>query len=69
MEDYTFVADCETLEAEFKERFQAAVGKLNSESQVFRIRKELDRFRTATGIQTGSPQLIHPNAPQKAPFR
>lgn len=74
MEDYTFVADRETLEAEFKERLQAAVGKLNSESQevvqmlidevpydimaerlgcsegtlrvkVFRIRKELDRFR------------------------
>ena len=74
MEDYTFVADRETLEAEFKERLQAAVGKLNSESKevvqmlidevpydimaerlgcsegtlrvkVFRIRKELDRFR------------------------
>ena len=33
MEDYTFSADRETLEAEFYERFMAAVGKLNPESQ------------------------------------
>ena len=33
MEDYTFAADRETLEAEFYERFMAAVGKLNPESQ------------------------------------
>lgn len=74
MEDYTFMADRETLEKEFRERFNAAVAKLSSESRelvqmlmdevpydimaqrlgcsegtlrvkVFRIRKELGRFR------------------------
>ena len=74
MEDYTFMADRETLEAEFSDRFNAAVAKLNGESQelvqmlmgevpydimaqrlgcsegtlrvkVFRVRKELGRFR------------------------
>lgn len=74
MEDYTFMADRETLEKEFRERFNAAVDKLSSESRelvqmlmdevpydimaqrlgcsegtlrvkVFRIRKELGRFR------------------------
>ena len=33
MEDYTFMADRETLEAEFSDRFNAAVAKLNGESQ------------------------------------
>ena len=74
MEDYTFMADRETLEKEFRERFNAAVAKLSSESRelvqmlmdevpydimaqrlgcsegtlrvkVFRVRKELSRFR------------------------
>lgn len=74
MEDYTFMADRETLEKEFRERFNAAVDKLSSESRelvqmlmdevpydimaqrlgcsegtlrvkVFRVRKELGRFR------------------------
>lgn len=33
MEDYTFMADRETLEKEFRERFNAAVAKLSSESR------------------------------------
>ena len=74
MEDYTFMADRETLEKEFRERFNAAVANLSNESRelvqmlmdevpydimaqrlgcsegtlrvkVFRVRKELGRFR------------------------
>ena len=33
MEDYTFMADRETLEKEFRERFNAAVDKLSGESR------------------------------------